>query len=405
MSEDSSQPEHSPPAWVGKVRELGITDFLGKWRGAFTDKDTGLPLGFRGAGSAAPYTIEGLAFESGYTLQVLLALFTPACFALFLLSFAWDLNGILRACSIAGLIGFGTNWVAIKMLFWPREIRPVFGQGLIPAQREQLLDKVATEVTEKLINEELIRKEIIESGLIRRLTDLTVDRLRELTRSPEFQDDIKRLLLTYVSRIIQDEEFRKTLMETAESRLEKLTGQSFREWVILKFRGAWKESFLTVMERELIVLPETMERLVNELDVVLDNLPAFVEEHNMTIDEALLRVLLAFVREIDVRAIVLKQLATVTSLQLEQGFREFADDKLGFITLLGGVLGFLGGFVLIWPLWTLLILAVALGLMSIADNLLYPFMGSAYWPKKNEAPSEAQDAPPSDIEPEQAASK
>ena len=47
---------------------------------------------------------------------------------------------------ISAAAGWGTNWVAIKMLFWPRETRPIFGQGLIPSQRDQLIEKVADEV-------------------------------------------------------------------------------------------------------------------------------------------------------------------------------------------------------------------------------------------------------------------
>ncbi|MEX2400523.1 MAG: DUF445 family protein, partial [Rhodothermales bacterium] len=75
-----------------------------------------------------------------------------------------DLDGLLRIVSVSGLIGFFTNWLAITMLFNPRERRPIFGQGLIPAQRERVIYRLATAISEELINEEIIKAKIESSG-------------------------------------------------------------------------------------------------------------------------------------------------------------------------------------------------------------------------------------------------
>ncbi len=92
--------------------------------------------------------------------------------------------------------------------------------------------------------------------------------------------------------------------------------------------------------------------------------------------------LMGMVREVDVREIVYEQLSTVTTEQLEQGFREFSDDKLSFITLLGGALGVIGGTVIIWPLPSIGVLLGIFVLMAAMDMAIYPLMGSRYWPKK-----------------------
>ena len=46
---------------------------------------------------------------------------------------------------IAGLVGWITNWVAIKLSFYPLEfvgVRPVFGwQGIIPSKARKMADR------------------------------------------------------------------------------------------------------------------------------------------------------------------------------------------------------------------------------------------------------------------------
>ncbi|MEL6188336.1 MAG: hypothetical protein AAFU79_27245, partial [Myxococcota bacterium] len=77
---------------------------------------------------------------------------------------------------------------------------------------------------------------------------------------------------------------------------------------------------------------------------------------------------------------ITKQLSTVTSDQLETNFREFADDKLGYITLLGGILGGVGGFVIIWPIYSILAIAalgVVMGLLDVALHALLSGRGES----------------------------
>lgn len=93
---------------------------------------------------------------------------------LFIGSFFWDFTGmsaellgrtitfegLLRVTAVSGLIGFLTNWLAITMLFRPRRRHPIFGQGLIPSQRERVIYRLAQAVSEELINEDIIKATI-----------------------------------------------------------------------------------------------------------------------------------------------------------------------------------------------------------------------------------------------------
>ncbi len=367
-----------------------LAGYWHKWRARFrTHPETGLPLKpLRPRRHEGALSLERLAFRTGRGLRWALRLFTPVCVALFLFSFLWDWHGVIRSCSIAGIIGYSTNWVAIKMLFWPRQSRPIFGQGLIPSQREEIIRKVADEVCEKLINEEIIRRELDQSRLIPRLTEESTAELRRIVRDPEFVADTKAILREVLGDLVRNPRFRAELLETIEGRVAEYAGRSLTGWFVGRLRGVWREPLFRIANAELDRLPETVDRLTVDADALLARVPAELEQRLDALDAALTRWLMALVREMNVHAIILKQLSTVTTEQLEQGFRDFADDKLGFITLLGGILGLLGGFVIVWPLESLAVIG-ALGLVLTAlDAVLYR------WLRRREAAHE--DAPNED---------
>ena len=70
---------------------------------------------------------------------------------------------------LGAVIGYVTNKLAIKMLFRPLEEKRILGikipmtPGIIPKQRYVLADSIARMVSEKLITEETLRKQIESS--------------------------------------------------------------------------------------------------------------------------------------------------------------------------------------------------------------------------------------------------
>ncbi len=64
---------------------------------------------------------------------------------------------------VTALIGWGTNWLAIRMLFRPHAPQKVLGltiQGLLPRRRMELADKVAEVVERELLSQHVIREEL-----------------------------------------------------------------------------------------------------------------------------------------------------------------------------------------------------------------------------------------------------
>ncbi|HJL16785.1 MAG TPA: DUF445 family protein [Sandaracinaceae bacterium LLY-WYZ-13_1] len=383
-------PKIRTPSWIDRIPRVSFLEIFEKYRRRMVHERTMLPFDPSEA-EPVPYTIEKLAFDTGWGLRLALKLFPGGCVLVFLLSYVFEsyvlaehpwVSEVLRSSSVAGLIGFGTNWVAIKMLFWPRQMRPLFGQGLIPAQRAQLIQKVADEVLENLINEELIEQKIEETQIVSRFSGAFIEKLQRVVREPEFKGDLRNMILTYVGDLTSDEAFRKNLGAKAEASLEEFGGTKLKGWVVKKLKDVWRAPLIELLNREIERLDDTVDGGLEHLDEALERLPKALDDRQEQIDHVLTTMLMGLVREVDVRAIVVEQLSTVTTEQLERGFREFSDDKLSFITLLGGILGVVGGTVLVWPLPSMAVLLVLGALVVAADFAVYPLMGTRFWPKR-----------------------
>ena len=373
-------PPLKSPTWAEHVDRLRFTELFEKYRGRAVDPETQLP--FETRRKPVAFTIERLAFETRRGMEIALKVFFPICAVFFAGSFWWDWHSLIRSCSVAGMIGFATNWVAIKMLFWPREPRPVFGQGLIPSQRDQLIEKVADEVLENLINEALILQKVEETEIVPRLTSSAIERLAETTKDPEFKQDLRRMILTYVAELTANPEFRDGLAEKAEATVTEFVGPGFKSWVVKRMRGVWHGPLVDLINQQLEDLDGTVDDGLSHLDEIVEHMPVALEKRRDDIDAVLSKMLISLVRELDVREIVMEQLETITVEQLERGFKEFSDDKLSFITLLGGVLGVVGGTVIVWPLPSLALMAGFGALLLALDLLATPLMESRFWPRR-----------------------
>ncbi|MCR1976035.1 DUF445 domain-containing protein, partial [Clostridium sporogenes] len=81
----------------------------------------------------------------------------------------------LIASIIGGIIGYLTNWIAIKMLFRPYEEKKIFGMkvpftpGLIPKEKTRIAKSVGNAIGEHLLSSEIIVKSLCSENMNNRL--------------------------------------------------------------------------------------------------------------------------------------------------------------------------------------------------------------------------------------------
>jgi uncharacterized membrane-anchored protein YjiN (DUF445 family) len=303
---------------------------------------------------------------------------------LFAVSFVWDfpgisfqmwndsvaLDGLLRMLSVSGLIGFLTNWLAVAMLFQPRRRRPIFGQGLIPAQRERVIARLAQAISERLINAQLIHQQIETSGLIARTREAALYVIRGMVEDPEFRTDLKQLVIHYVEQVVADKRVRQELVQLVIQKMkQQATGFSGIILTLLRhFREAEAETKIDDAIRE---LPGSLDRLLDRGHQLLDALPLHIEARAEELEQWVTEAVLHFVQQLDVHGLLLANMDKYDEAQLEDLLKNTSNEQFNYIKYLGGVLGFFGGLVIWQPVPALLLFGgLGLSLWLIDEALM-----------------------------------
>jgi len=293
---------------------------------------------------------------------------------LHIMGYTYELTGLMRILSVSGLIGFSTNWLAIKMLFKPAKKRPLLGHGLIPAQKERIAYRLATAISRDLINPDIIKKKIHETRLISRYRRLSAEYVKNIIDHPEFRSQLKQLLTDYVNELIADPTIRTSLasaiLEQVESSIESKTLDklAFRTYTFVKGREAQQ-----VIEELLENLPESIENGLDKIDHLLDTLPEKVEQQSENIEEIVTRLLYKLINQLDVHDLVQQNIKQLDEERLENLIKGSTNEQLRYIQYLGAILGTIGGLIIWSPLLSITFLGLLMGSILLIDHLLMKF--------------------------------
>ncbi len=322
-------------------------------------------------------------------LLPLLRLIPWALAALFAVSFAWDfpgitltllgyelaLDGLLRITSVSGLIGFVTNWLAITMLFQPREARPIFGQGLIPAQRERVIFRLARAVSEDLINEDIIKAKIEASGIIPKYRERVLQMTHSVLEDPDFRQQLKALTADYAQEVLISEPVQRRIVAFTIERMERHAERGLGGLALKAYRFLNEDDFRRRIQEAARALPESVDVALDEADHVLDHVPARLEAHADDLERWATRAVLRFVENLDVYQMIYANMQQYDEQQLEDLLKKTSNEQLNYIKYLGGILGLVGGLV-IWNAPLALAVFGVLGLVLYAlDEALFRMRG------------------------------
>ena len=180
---------------------------------------------------------------------------------------------------IAALIGWATNYLAIKMLFHPREPKKILGlsvQGVFPKRQNQIAEKLGTLVANELFS----MKDIGQ-------------RIEELSTQPEAMEEVgKRIEKTIRGKLISA--FPMLSMFLSDDMIEKVTNL---------FKGE---------------LEDFMKASASGLALKMEE-------------------------SIDVEALVREKVSTFSSDKVEELLIGFMEQEFRFIEKIGAVLGFFIG--------------------------------------------------------------
>ncbi len=195
--------------------------------------------------------------------------------------------GILLIPFISAFIGWFTNWIAIKMLFHPREPKKVLWMtihGIFPKRQKQFAEKLGTLVSNELLSFKDIEEKITHPGNVQKLMPLIEGHIDQFLRVKLAQQ------MPVISMFIGD----KTINEL-------------------------KTVFTAELEQ---LFPVIMKNYMNGLQ-----------------------------EELDLEKIVIEKVAGFSSDKLEQILVGIMSKEFRFVEISGGVLGFLIGLLQVLITW------------------------------------------------------
>ncbi|GDX44326.1 membrane protein [Bacteroidota bacterium] len=180
---------------------------------------------------------------------------------------------------ISAFIGWFTNWIAIKMLFHPREPKKILGltfQGIFPKRQQQFAEKLG-----KLVSTELLSFSDIE----------------EKITSPQ---NVEKLMPFVEAKV---DEFLRVKLNDAFPIISMFIGEN----TIQQLKGIF-------MQELQVIFPEVINKHVKQLQ-----------------------------SQLDLEKIISEKVAGFSSDKLEQILNQIMSKEFRFVEIIGGILGFIIG--------------------------------------------------------------
>ncbi|WP_457679504.1 DUF445 family protein [Thermovibrio sp.] len=170
--------------------------------------------------------------------------------------------------AVGALIGYFTNYVAIKMLFKPVKPYYIFGikvpftPGLIPSKREKLAQAIGKVVKENLLTEDAVKERLRSQKVERQVRVFVENFLRKIEESPEVyvKEVLSKIEEKKVKELLPTKELKEKGKELVEELFKKVNGKKVRE---LLPKSVEREVERTI-NRQIDLLVESLTRELKE---------------------------------------------------------------------------------------------------------------------------------------------
>ena len=233
---------------------------------------------------------------------------------------------------IGAVIGYITNWLAIKMLFRPREAKYIFGMklpftpGLIPKEKSRIANKVGETVGTHLLNSDSLSKALKDDKIKSKFNEVAKEKINQVINSNSTLEEslkntlgenyyaLKGNMINNIAKTIlesiQEEEFKNKLkfyiVDSIKERLNKnpekiidfINSNKFREVIINTLE---EEKTRDIIGKALLKEVKTLEKedLTIE-EVIPENIKPYIEEYVKSQKDTLVDIIKNLLRDDEV---------------------------------------------------------------------------------------------------------
>lgn len=280
-----------------------------------------------------------------------------------------DFLHIILPIVLCAAIGYGTNYIAIKMLFRPRKeirigsCRVPFTPGVIPRNKPRIAAAVGKAVSENLLTREDMTDRLTQAGFKEKLTDSIQDALTEQTaplsallpcQEEELTQEISQVIGGKILNGLKKVDMNALVTEVAQTSFGDLLGNPM---IAMFLGGGMLDNICQKLSAGVSIYleekgPEIIALMVKEeLDRMLDK-PIRENLDDLGIPEEVLRNLLETVvghvlenniqsvlGSLDVKAVVEDKINDMDVRELEDLVLSVMKNELQAIVNLGAVIG------------------------------------------------------------------
>ena len=233
---------------------------------------------------------------------------------------------------IGAVIGYITNWLAIKMLFRPREAKYIFGMklpftpGLIPKEKSRIANKVGETVGTHLLNSDSLSKALKDDKIKSKFNEVAKEKINQVINSNSTLEEalkntlgenyyaLKGNMIDNITKTIlesiQEEEFKNKvkfyIVDSIKERLNKnpekiidfINSNKFREVIINTLE---EEKTRDIIGKALLKEVKTLgkEDLTIE-EVIPENIKPYIEEYVKSQKDTLVDIIKNLLRDDEV---------------------------------------------------------------------------------------------------------
>lgn len=156
-----------------------------------------------------------------------------------------DYSLIIRPL-IGAAIGYVTNWIAVKMLFFP--LNPVkigkftlpFTPGVIPKNKERLAQAIGNSISDNLVNADTLKDALLSDSMKADVREIVVDFLNGTT---DVSASVDTLLANYLNTNNYDQMKDKIVTNLSQSILQTVKDANLGPMIAEQIELAAKENF------------------------------------------------------------------------------------------------------------------------------------------------------------------
>ena len=233
---------------------------------------------------------------------------------------------------IGAVIGYITNWLAIKMLFRPREAKYIFGMklpftpGLIPKEKSRIANKVGETVGTHLLNSDSLSKALKDDKIKAKFNEVAKEKINQIINSNSTLENslkntlgenyyaLKENMINNITKTIleaiQEDEFKNKvkfyIVDSIKEQLNKepekiidfINSNKFREVIINTLE---EEKTRDIIGKALLKEVKTLgkEDLTIE-EIIPENIKPYIEEYVKSQKDTLVDIIKNLLRDDEV---------------------------------------------------------------------------------------------------------